>query len=147
MHSKSVSAATTMSFPPNDLTLNLMRTFLAGTKVRRGRGASSSSPYHAYAWSIAKLQEARAQTPWGKGCAITRCTLQACSSRWICLPTNIPPSIPGLCIITYRKPNSYHFWRQISPSPKNSSPAHVFDIAEFEQVHHYLRHLHFAEME
>src|SRR5207302_9483476 len=29
MHSKSVSAATIMGFPPNDRTLNLMRTFLA----------------------------------------------------------------------------------------------------------------------
>src|SRR5436309_15429311 len=41
-------------------------------KVRGGRGASSSSPYHAYARSIARPQEVRAQTPWGTGCAYTK---------------------------------------------------------------------------
>src|SRR5437588_7236929 len=72
MHSKSVSPVINISFPPNDLTLNLMCTFLAMLKVRGGRGASSSSPYCTYAKSIARLQEVRVQTPWGKGCTLIR---------------------------------------------------------------------------
>src|SRR5438105_6962236 len=47
--SKSINVAMAMSFPPSERTVNRMRTFLPIRKVRGRRGASSSSPYHAYA--------------------------------------------------------------------------------------------------
>jgi hypothetical protein len=61
----------------------------------------------------AMLQEVRVQTSWGKGCTRTQMYVTSRSSRWICLPTHIPPSIPGLCIITYTQINCYPFWEQI----------------------------------
>lgn len=60
----------------------------------------------------AKLQEVRVQAPWGKGRTRTQMHATSRSSRWICLPTHIPPSIPGLCIITYTQINCYPFWEQ-----------------------------------
>src|SRR5207245_4811874 len=78
-------------------------------KVRGGRGASSSSPYHAVAKSNARLQEVRVLTSWGKGCTETRCTLQAARRGGSACLASIPLSIPGLCIITNNCVNCYHF--------------------------------------
>lgn len=47
-------------------------------------------------------------------------TLQACSSRWICLLTYIPPSFSGLFIITHEEAFSYHFSGRILRFRENS---------------------------
>src|SRR2546425_9318724 len=103
MHNRSVSAATDINFPPNDLTLNLMPAFLSLKKVRRGRGASSSSPYHAYANAHAETPGGARTNPMGKRLYVSfRYTLQAARRGGICLLTSTPPSIPGSFIITYQ---------------------------------------------
>jgi hypothetical protein len=53
-----------------------------------------------------------------------------CSSRWVCLLTYIPPSISGLCIITYKSTNCYHFrhefltMREFPENPVRSTIPH-----------------------
>ncbi len=79
----------------------------------------------------AKLQEVRVQTPWGKGCTRTQMYATSCSSRWICLPTHIPPSIPGLCIITYTQINCYPFWEQFLYEEKFLTDCEIAKLFEF----------------
>src|SRR5581483_8223941 len=56
-----------MSFPPRERTVDRMQPFLPTTrKVRGGRGASSSSPYHAYAFLLRVAPGGARADPMGK---------------------------------------------------------------------------------
>src|SRR5713101_672118 len=83
--SKIVTAALQISFTPNDRTIRLMQSFHVVIKVKGGRGASSSSPYHAFARSNARLQESARTNPMGKRLYGTQMHATSRSSRWICL--------------------------------------------------------------
>src|SRR5579864_1097627 len=98
-----------------------MQSFHFVIKVKGGRGASSSSPTTRLLEATRDSRKVRAQTPWGKGCTEVRCTPQAARRGGYACLTNIPLSIPGLYIITYKWVNSYHFCGPISPSRQKSS--------------------------
>jgi len=116
--SKSVTATLHISFTPNDRTIRLMQSFHFVIKVKGGRGASSSSPITRLLEATRDSRKVRAQTPWGKGCTELRCTPQAARRGGYACLTNIPLSIPGLYIITYKCVNCYHFCGQISLQEK-----------------------------
>ena len=69
MHNRSVIAATDISFPPNDLTLNLMPTLLVSQKSKERTGCQLVLPLpRIRKMLMRRLQEVRVQTPWGQGC-------------------------------------------------------------------------------
>src|SRR6516162_6511437 len=58
-----------------------------------------------------------ARKPHGeKAARYTRSALQACSSRWICLPTHTPPFFSCLSITTYEVTFSYQIPGQFLPT-------------------------------
>ncbi len=82
-------------------------------KVKGKRGASSFSLYHAYAKVHRQALRGAHANSMGKELHGNVIDAASCSSRWIYLPTSIPLSSSGICIITHMQMNCYRFLDEI----------------------------------